>query len=343
MTLGTVRRRRPGRDVDRHRRAVGRLRPAGRRRRDHLSRRHGRARLGCSASPSARPPAARPGPGRTCSWSGCCGTVAGSWPSEGTSVMVLPYGAFVGFCVAPIDHRIQHAGRHGVVVGPGRADGLEVRRLQRGRRPAAQVMPASEGTVTSGGPSESTTVTVEPSFCDTPGFGLCDTTSPAATVIDFTGAPSFRFMWTLSTAARAWASGRFDQRRRRVRRREHVGLEGDHQPGRDAAPAARAPPTITPGPAALRAPTGARRFAGAGIGAPPRALRAAAGLGVEDLPRPGLRPDRAPPASPARSPCASPVDGRRRHPPATTPESVSSDTPGARNPVIGADVLELRA
>ena len=33
------------------------------------------------------------------------GTVAGSWPSEGTSVMVDPYGAFVGFCVEPIDHR----------------------------------------------------------------------------------------------------------------------------------------------------------------------------------------------------------------------------------------------
>ena len=32
------------------------------------------------------------------------GTVAGSWPSEGTSVMVLPYGALVGFCVALIDH-----------------------------------------------------------------------------------------------------------------------------------------------------------------------------------------------------------------------------------------------
>ena len=63
----------------------------------------------------------------------------------------------------------------------------------------AQVIPASEGTVTSGFPEESTTVTVEPSFCDTPGFGLCDTTSPAATVIDVTGLPSFKVIWTLST------------------------------------------------------------------------------------------------------------------------------------------------
>ncbi len=51
-------------------------------------------------------------------------------------------------------------------------------------------------------------MTVEPSFCDTPGFGVCDTTAPAATVIDVTGAPSFKFIWTLSTAALACATGR---------------------------------------------------------------------------------------------------------------------------------------
>ena len=50
---------------------------------------------------------------------------------------------------------------------------------------------------------------VEPSFCDTPAFGLCDTTSPAATVIDVIGAPSFKFIWTLATAALACANGRF--------------------------------------------------------------------------------------------------------------------------------------
>src|SRR5580700_6277903 len=65
-----------------------------------------------------------------------------------------------------------------------------------------------EGTLTSGFPPESTTVTVEPSFWDTPGFGLWYTTAPAGTVIDFTGSPCRRSMWTLATSARAWASGR---------------------------------------------------------------------------------------------------------------------------------------
>src|SRR5271156_5142229 len=70
-------------------------------------------------------------------------------------------------------------------------------------------MPDNDGTVTSGFPLESTTLTVEPSFCDTPGFGFCNTTSPAATVMDVTGAPSFKVIWTLSTATLACATGRF--------------------------------------------------------------------------------------------------------------------------------------
>src|SRR5580698_8346836 len=72
----------------------------------------------------------------------------------------------------------------------------------------AHVIPDNDGTVTSGFPLERTTLTVEPSFCDTPGFGFCDTTAPAGTVMDVTGAPSFKVIWTLSTAVLAWATGR---------------------------------------------------------------------------------------------------------------------------------------
>src|ERR1700759_624096 len=70
----------------------------------------------------------------------------------------------------------------------------------------AQVIPASEGTVTSGFPDDSTTPMVEPSFKTTPGLGLCDTTSPAGTVMEVTGLPCFRVIWTLSTEARACAT-----------------------------------------------------------------------------------------------------------------------------------------
>src|SRR6185437_15436966 len=45
-----------------------------------------------------------------CAWAnvydcGMLGTVAGSCPRDGTSAMVEPYGALVGFWVEPIDHR----------------------------------------------------------------------------------------------------------------------------------------------------------------------------------------------------------------------------------------------
>ncbi len=70
--------------------------------------------------------------------------------------------------------------------------------------------------MTLGFPEESTTVTVEPCFCDTPALGLCYTTSPAPTVIDVIGAPSFKVIWTLSSAVRACDHGQTGQRRRRV-------------------------------------------------------------------------------------------------------------------------------
>src|ERR1700689_1713906 len=131
--------------------------------------------------------------------------------------MVLPYGALVGFCVALSDHRTRTDVATVLLYVPG---------AQTERKCAdwsatlawAQVIPDNEGTVTSGLPDDSTTVTVEPSFCETFGAGLCNTTSPAAIVIDVTGAPSFRFIWTLATAALACANGRFT--------RAGVGWEG---------------------------------------------------------------------------------------------------------------------
>ncbi len=76
----------------------------------------------------------------------------------------------------------------------------------------------SEGTLTSGFPLESTTVTVDPSLRLVPATGFWDTTEPAATVIDVTGAPVAKVIWSLVTSARAWATGRLT--------RAGVGCEG---------------------------------------------------------------------------------------------------------------------
>src|SRR5271154_7241486 len=108
------------------------------------------------------------------------GTVAGSWPSEGTSVMVLPYGALVGFCVALIDHSTNTDAGTVLLYVPGAQTDWKCADWSAALA-CAHVIPANEGTVTSGLPDDSTTVTVEPSFCETFGAGLCVTTSPAAT------------------------------------------------------------------------------------------------------------------------------------------------------------------
>src|ERR1700728_44413 len=145
------------------------------------------------------------------------GTMAGSWPSEGTRVMVDPYGALVGFCVALIDHSTRTEVGTVLLYVPGAHTDWKCADASVGLA-CAQVIPVKEGTVTSGFPDANTTVMVEPCFCDTPALGFCDTTSPAATVIDVIGAPSFKFIWTLATAALACANGRFT--------RAGVGWEG---------------------------------------------------------------------------------------------------------------------
>src|ERR1039458_9009765 len=75
-------------------------------------------------------------------------------------------------------------------------------------------------------------VTVDPSLRLVPAIGVWETTEPAPTVIDFTGAPIFRFIWTLATSARAWVNGKLT--------RAGVGCEGVNTL---ASKAATSPPT----------------------------------------------------------------------------------------------------
>ena len=222
----------------------------------------------------------------------------------------------------------------------------------------AQVIPARDGTVTSGFPLESTTSTVEPSFCDTPGLGLCETTSPAATVMDVTGAPCFKVIWTLSTAALACASGRLTT--------VGVGCDGVNTFVAKAVtnPAARitanatAPPIHhhfllfrgmygSDGPPVLRIASRLRlRFdqppAEADAPAPPpgSASKSSPGpalvpIGVAAAASPGAMAVPSPTAAPAATAAAAAAA------PAPIPESVSSLTPGARKPAMGAESSSL--
>src|ERR1700722_3036644 len=213
----------------------------------------------------------------------------------------------------------------------------------------AQVIPDNDGTVTSGFPLESTTLTVEPSFCDTPAFGVCDTTAPAGTVMDVTGAPSFKVIWTLSTAALACASGRLTT--------VGTGCDGVSTlvPKATKSPAAR----IT---ASRTAPPIHHHFLLAlglyGSGGPPvlriaarlrlrfdvvAAFGSAPGSASKSSPGPALVPIGVPAAaSPGAMAVPSPSTAAAPAPPATaTPESVSSVTPGARNPAMGAESASL--
>src|SRR5580700_1302810 len=135
------------------------------------------------------------------------GTVAGWCPSDGTSVIVLPYGAFVGFGVEPIDHRSRTPDVMLLLYVPGAQTDLKCAACSAVVA-WAHVMPARLGTVTLGGPSDTTTVTVVPSFADTPALGVCDTMAPAPTLIDFAGGPWARSMWTFASCVRAWATVR---------------------------------------------------------------------------------------------------------------------------------------
>src|SRR5579885_2302432 len=114
------------------------------------------------------------------------GTVAGSWPRDGTSVIVLPYGALVGFCVA---WNVQMSSTPAVTLllyAPGAQTDLKCAPCSAVAA-WAHVIPVKLGTVTSGGPFDTTTRTVVPSLADTPALGSCDTMSPDPTVIDLIG------------------------------------------------------------------------------------------------------------------------------------------------------------
>ena len=166
-TLGPGRRR-PRRHVDRDRRAVGRLCPA--RRHDPITSPLGTVALDWgSASPSARPPAAWPAPGRRCTLR-ICGTVAGSCPYDGTNVMVRAVRRHRRVLRRADRPDVEHARRHVVVVGPG-AHTTSKCAVVSVLDACGHVMPDRLGTVTSGGPSETTTVTVVPSLSRHPCLG----------------------------------------------------------------------------------------------------------------------------------------------------------------------------
>ena len=167
----------------------------------------------------------------------------------------------------------------------------------------AQVMPVSEGTVTLGGPSESTTVTVVPCFCEDPAAGLCATMSPVGMVMDCTLVSEARtFMWTLDAADSA-----------AVRVRPLIAGTGCDGVKTLASNAAASPPAMTSTAAATAATIQAVRCERFAVPRPrrPRRLgtaRARMGLGVEDLARARLGPDRR---------CRR--DGRRPGGPAAVP------------------------
>src|ERR1700751_1474079 len=104
--------------------------------------------------------------------------------------MVLPYGAEVGFWVEPDDHEMMTG------LGTLLSSCPDVQFACRCAGCSAvtawaHVIPASDGTVTLGGPAEGTTVTVEPSFNEVVGAGFCEITTPNGTLMDLTGAASF--------------------------------------------------------------------------------------------------------------------------------------------------------
>ena len=260
--------------------------------------------------------------------------------------MVLPYGALVGFCVALSDQSTRTDVATVLLYVPG---------AQTERKCAdwsatlawAQVIPDNEGTVTSGLPDDSSTVTVEPSFCETFGAGLCNTTSPAATVIDVTGAPSFRFIWTLATAALACANGRFTT--------DGVGCEAVNTFVAKAVtrPAARMTANRTAAPIHHHFRLFGGRYGSEG---PPvlsgGCVSSSCGEPASPIARPKARHRRArpgPPSSrsecqreaPARSPSRRPRDsGDHTRRPASDP-SRSTPTPGSTEGVDGAESSSL--
>src|SRR5271156_1134391 len=214
-------------------------------------------------------------------------------------------------------------------------------------------MPDNDGTVTSGFPLESTTLTVEPSFCDTPGFGFCNTTSPAATVMDVTGAPSFKVIWTLSTAVFACATGRFTTVGTGCEGVRTLVAKASTSPAAARISASAMAPPIhhhfllvlglygSDGPPVLRIALRRRlRFeveAEAGS-APGSASNSSPGPAFVPIggaaANPGAIAVPSPRAVAAAAPAATP-------PANVSPESVSSDPPGPRTPPIGAESSSL--
>src|SRR5580704_16991909 len=112
------------------------------------------------------------------------GTATGAWPAEGTKVMVAPYGACVGSVVPPRVHRNKTPAAVLLSYSAGMQADLRCASVSCVAA-WGQVMPVSEGTVTGGGPVESTTLMVDPSLSDAPTLGLCEMMRPAATGIDW--------------------------------------------------------------------------------------------------------------------------------------------------------------
>ena len=133
---------------------------------------------------------------------GMGGTVTGACPLEGTRVMVDPYGALVGFGVAPCDQRISWPLGTVLSYRSGAHDAFRWA-AWRAAVAWAHVIPVSDGTVTGGGPSDGTTERVEPSLSVVPALGLCDRTNPAPTVFDLTPGAMCNVKWSLAAAVLA--------------------------------------------------------------------------------------------------------------------------------------------
>ncbi len=178
-------------------------------------------------------------------------------------------------------------------------------------------------------------MTVEPSFCDTPGLGgLRRRRRPRATVIDLTGAPFLQRHVDLGHRGPGLGQRQVHDGGRRVRRRE------------DLRPRRRRPARPPPERARRRSRRRSTRCAAACAG-PPRPppwppasdpSRAARpppwGSASKISPGPALVPTGAPRSATAAAAGETMVADAAAAP--MTPVSVSSVTPGARNPAIGA-------
>src|SRR6516162_513318 len=190
-------------------------------------------------------------------------------------------------------------------------------------------MLVKDGTLSLGGPSETATVTVDPSFRLVDGLGFWDTMAPDPTVMDLTGAPSARCMCTLSRVVLPWDTV--------IPARFGVGCDGVNTFVSKAAARPPATRSNTTTRAVISHPRWRRQndrrtFITAGPSGSPRAADVAplAGSASKISPGPALVPIGA-----ALS-LVVPVTAAAAPPPATA-VSVSSLMPGAWNAAIGAE------